>query len=328
MARINIEEKWWNDPRRERLSEFLGNANLTETAAVKLWRLSQTYWLKGELIPGHVFIHTFGAKALLQCGLARVYETKKIWVYPEPCETHPNAPQRDPNDIERELNECRTKWASVRELEDLHTYFVYACGSREFHYWSIKGLLQRIEAGKKSAAKRKLANGTAQPMIPAFRPLERNGLPFEVSGNISRTTPNGPEPSSSSSSSSSNSSSNNKKKKKNTLVGIRLDYPPEFDELWIAYGKRGDKKEAWEEYQKLSLQGEELEILKKSIQSYVVGTEFQYRKHFCRFLKTDWREYLTSTPPVAQKPRASFAQQRAENNMAAARAFLDTVGKE
>lgn len=297
MARINIEEKWWNDPRRERLTEYLGSPNGTETVAVKLWRLSQTYWQKGELIPGDVFIHLSGAKALIQSGLVRVYETKKIWPYPEPCEQYPNVPQRPSttsNDPRTTVNDNPTEWPSVREIDALKTYFVYACGSREHHFWLIKGYLQRVEAGRKSAERRKLLKGTSQPPKKLPENLERNPVSLPPRSNETRTTSNGVEPSISSSFSSSTSIS---KKKKNTIVGIRVDYPQEFDELWNSYGRRGDKKQAYDEYSKLGLSPGELETLKLAITVYVRETpDLQYRKHFFRFLRIDWRELLKRDP--------------------------------
>ena len=212
MARINIEDKWLNDPRRDRLSALLGNLSgkpelgsiLADGSTQKLWKLSQTYWQKGELIPGHIFIHHFGAKEILLAGLARVYQTQKIWLHPDPCERYPDAPQRAPNDVERELNEARTRWASVRDIHDLSVSWIYACGSREHHFWLIEAHLQRVGAGKKSAEKRRLRYGTAQPSRK-FSSETRSRS--ECSSNDARTTSNGAEPSNSSSVSSSDSNS-------------------------------------------------------------------------------------------------------------------------
>lgn len=44
MARINIEEKWWTDPRREKLAFLLGSFLIADGLALKLWRLSQENW--------------------------------------------------------------------------------------------------------------------------------------------------------------------------------------------------------------------------------------------------------------------------------------------
>lgn len=77
--------------------------------------------------------------------------------------------------------------------------------------------------------------------------------------------------------------------KKNTLVGILTDYPQEFDQLWTDYGRRGDKKAAFKEYGKLGLQEEEKQTLASAIKNYVASNpDPKYRKHFCRFLQTDW----------------------------------------
>lgn len=97
-------------------------------------------------------------------------------------------------------------------------------------------------------------------------------------------------------SSSSSSSSSNTQKIKNNIVGIRSIYSKEFNELWEMYGRRGDKKESFREYNHLGLQASELENLKTAIGNYVSeNKDIQFRKHFQRFLKTDWRETLKPT---------------------------------
>jgi len=294
MARINIEEKWWNDPRRERLTEFLGDPSRTEGVAVKFWRLSQTHWTKGELIPGHIFIHLFGAKAILDAGLARIYETPRIWLYPERGEECPNGPERPTNDLERELNECRTRIGSVRELWELERYWIYANGSRQLHFWLVKGLLQRIEAGKRSAQARKIKLGTAQPLKSLSNEPERKAIPFD---SIPRTTPNDPRTSSNDAEPSSSSSSSNStsifKKKKNNNAGFRKAYPVEFESVWLAYDRKGEKKKAFQVFERLHMTEQELSDLPVAIRNYLEAhPDRQYRKDLERFLESDWREHL------------------------------------
>lgn len=90
-------------------------------------------------------------------------------------------------------------------------------------------------------------------------------------------------------------------KKENNIVGILTAYPPEFDELWIKYGKRGDKKAALAEYRKLKLTDDQKTQLTKSVDNYVKNNpELQFRKHFCRFLKSDWRELETISSSAEQ----------------------------
>lgn len=81
------------------------------------------------------------------------------------------------------------------------------------------------------------------------------------------------------------------------LVGIRTDYPQEFQTMWDAYGKRGDKKAAYKEFKKLSLDSTQLSELQKAISNYVGSTpDSQYRKHMERFLQSDWRELIHAAP--------------------------------
>lgn len=85
-----------------------------------------------------------------------------------------------------------------------------------------------------------------------------------------------------------------KEEKKKTLVGIRTDYPREFDEAWKAYGRRGDKKAGYEVWKILALDPDGLANLMTAIVNYTKeNQERKFRSHFHRFLKTDWRENLT-----------------------------------
>lgn len=307
MARINIEDTWWNDPRRERLGEKLGNALLTDGVAIKLWRVSQTYWQKGQLIPGDVFIHFHGAREILESGLARIYPSPKIWLYPHPCERYPNAPERPPNEIEREVNECRTKLNSVREIYDLEHLWVYASGSREHHFWMVNGLLQRIEAGKKSAKARKAKNGSAQPNFTPRTDSNENTsrsdvLPNEPerAPNEPRTDSNEPEPSYS----SSTSNSLNEEGSKNILGGPKINYPQSFENLWIHYERKGEKKKSLENWKKLKLDKlteDGVQSLFKAIDHYKTAKpDREFRKDLERFLNMDWSVWVTPSVEMLQ----------------------------
>lgn len=48
MARINVEDSWWTDPRRFQLAERLGSRRLADGLAVEAWHLSQVYWANGR----------------------------------------------------------------------------------------------------------------------------------------------------------------------------------------------------------------------------------------------------------------------------------------
>lgn len=83
------------------------------------------------------------------------------------------------------------------------------------------------------------------------------------------------------------------RKKKEENMGIHLDYPKEFDQLWEAYGRRGDKKEAFQQFEALALNSEDLTRLGVAVSNYALeNPDLKYRKHFVRFLKSDWRESL------------------------------------
>lgn len=74
MARLNLEDSWWTDPRRERLGHLLGDSVLADGVAVRAWRLAQEYWKRGRLIPESIFNSLRGSPQLLEVGLAGVRE--------------------------------------------------------------------------------------------------------------------------------------------------------------------------------------------------------------------------------------------------------------
>jgi hypothetical protein len=72
MARINIEDCWWTDPRRSALSRLVGETR-ADGIAVRAWRLGQDFWKHGRgLIPKELFDCLDGAAELIQSGLAEV----------------------------------------------------------------------------------------------------------------------------------------------------------------------------------------------------------------------------------------------------------------
>lgn len=252
MARINIEEKWWIDPRRSALIREIGDEEKADGAVLKLWRIAQEYWKKGKRgIPMDSFKLLPHSDIFLRCALAE---------------------ERDSPERPFEAFEVRSN--AVRERS------VFVRGCSEAFGWLTKKSEDSSLAGKKSAEKRRILFGTAQPQTRTTP--ER---PFERPSNA----PNDPEPSSSSSPSTSPSPSITVKKKNNN-VGIRVDYPQVFTEAWEAYGRRGDKKAAFEAYKALNLTEVERAKLTSAIETYCKDTEWKFRKHFCRFLKTDWRE--------------------------------------
>jgi hypothetical protein len=71
VARINIEDCWWSDPRRTALLLTVGFE--ADSAAVNMWRAAQEFWGKGRgLVPAEVFFKLKHAQALIDSGLADV----------------------------------------------------------------------------------------------------------------------------------------------------------------------------------------------------------------------------------------------------------------
>ncbi len=76
MARINIEECWWTDPRRSALTVIFGSEELADARALRAWRLGQDFWKHGrQLVPKTLFDLLPGASNLVRVGLADVRES-------------------------------------------------------------------------------------------------------------------------------------------------------------------------------------------------------------------------------------------------------------
>lgn len=269
MARINIEEKWWSDPRRSKLSQLLGNQYFTETVVVHCWRLAQEYWEKNLLIPGHIYVTLHGSLELLKSNLCILHENND-----------PNsAILRTPLEhISNTSEQLQTHWNIIEQSS------IYVRGAKEFLSWGAEIRQKRVEAGRKSAEKRRLLNGSAQPKPNKPRTLlehpSTNSNILELSG------------SDSGSGSSSNSSSGSKKKN----AGIHMVYPPAFDELWKSYERKGDKKLAYEGFKKLNLNETEIIDLGRAIRNYKSKKpDPEFRKDMQNFLNMDWRELLISS---------------------------------
>jgi len=78
MARINIEDKWWSDPRRNRLIDKLGNSKLVDGLMVQLWRYSQNH--NGEPFEWKGILEENEAQALACVGLCLLAENGTIYV--------------------------------------------------------------------------------------------------------------------------------------------------------------------------------------------------------------------------------------------------------
>lgn len=71
MARVNTEEKWWTDPRRQALISKIGIAG--DGVALRAWRLSQDYWSDGrQLVPIDLFKSLPHWSEFIESGLAEV----------------------------------------------------------------------------------------------------------------------------------------------------------------------------------------------------------------------------------------------------------------
>jgi hypothetical protein len=75
VARINIEDCWWTDPRRERLGTLVGSMLTADAVIIRAWRVAQEFWGNERgLVPTHVFQTLEANDKLIQANLAEVRE--------------------------------------------------------------------------------------------------------------------------------------------------------------------------------------------------------------------------------------------------------------
>lgn len=80
LARINVDECWWTDPRRGVLQDLVGR-RFADAIMVELWRLSQDFWKQEKrAVPSVVFLRLPEAEAVIQAGLARRISDDFIYV--------------------------------------------------------------------------------------------------------------------------------------------------------------------------------------------------------------------------------------------------------
>lgn len=73
MARINIEDCWWTDPRRSLLIRKLNSEEAADGTVIKAWRLAQEFWKTGQsLIPFEIFETLPNFQAVIDSKLADV----------------------------------------------------------------------------------------------------------------------------------------------------------------------------------------------------------------------------------------------------------------
>lgn len=73
MPRINVDDIWFDDPRRSKLALKLQSYLLSDGVAINMWRLAQTYFRVGLLVPIEQYERMDYAKEFSSVGLAEYY---------------------------------------------------------------------------------------------------------------------------------------------------------------------------------------------------------------------------------------------------------------
>lgn len=284
MARINIEDTWWTDARRAKLIQILkGNSKEADGLFFQALKMAQNHCETGT-IPWSEAECLEGIEHLIECSLVDIIQA--------------NAKQT-PSKAKEVIAIAKEDRATYDQIQ------AYVRGSKQSHDWLRKRREAASKGGAKSSKRPRLKDGK----------LQANAKQNEANSNQTQASY-----SSSSSSSCSYSDSESGSGSLNFIVGtekkipgIPESYPEEFETLWKLYERRGDKKAAFGVYKQLKLNDDALAALTQGITNYVKSTpEVKYRKHFERFLKTDWLE--TAQTPVVQLVPKSKAQQIRENN--------------
>lgn len=72
MARINLDETYWGDPRRSRLLVAIGCVFKADGAVINAWKLAEHYWVpRREVIPMSAWTGAGFPMELITCGFAR-----------------------------------------------------------------------------------------------------------------------------------------------------------------------------------------------------------------------------------------------------------------
>lgn len=73
MARINIEESWWTDPRRRMLARLVQSEAIADGIMVGVWRIAQQYRGRdGGCVPHHIWETIEGGPSIIQANLASI----------------------------------------------------------------------------------------------------------------------------------------------------------------------------------------------------------------------------------------------------------------
>lgn len=98
-------------------------------------------------------------------------------------------------------------------------------------------------------------------------------------------------------------------------------YPDDFNLVWEKYGRRGDKKAAFHAWKDLKLSDKDSLVLNSAIEKYVAANEWKFRKHLCRFLKSEWRE-LEQAPSELSQPGLTGQKETLESSLQKAKERL------
>lgn len=279
MARINIEECWWSDARRNKLIELLkGNSRLADGLMLQAWKLAQNHCTsEGGLIPLSQFLCLTEAEVLFECDLAVLVQANT---------------KQTPSKAKQIIATAKEDAAT------LHSCQAYVRGSEEHHKWLSARRKAGASGGKKSAKRGRDEGGRLQANAKQKQANASNGKQSQASysSSYSSSTSYSLEEENTYMADNKPPSSSN-----NETAAREPELLSEFEEYYEHYPRRdGDqrKKQGLATCsKKFTTQEKKAELLAaiKNYNAYCVrkgwvGTE--YVKQFGTFVNGAWQEYV------------------------------------
>lgn len=291
MVGIYLNPEMWSDFKFQNFLVKLGNRHTAMGLVVDMWILAQRYWIPNkQLIPYDQWKESGLPEYLVDCKLAIATEDG---IYVCECEEKFQWYFDNMDKFRRmgsrggQKSALRPRDAKGRLLPKRTLGFIQAEPKRI--QAESKRTLGQDETQAES--KRVQAYAWTDPSVRLDKTSKRSP---SVRLDLSKR----------SQALSYSSSSSSFKKEKKKEKGITQEYLTIFERLWYLYGRVGDKKLSYSEFQDLNLEPDDLVNLSEAIRQYKIHKpDVSFRWNFERFLAADWRQFLPEKKTQLEPPK-------------------------